>query len=133
MDGKKAPTWKMSVCAWIPGEKSNIYELFKIILEETRVDPKLQNHVLVPLRMDGFHLPRGIFVGCSGLHRGRSHRWVKRKPRRQSCFFTAVNPLEVTAADFPFEEGTRRKLLCKLKWKPHHDTVHWFDFKSRAG
>ena len=84
-------TWKSGIDCLMNRTDTNRFEFSLHFWEEikylrvlqghsggTRVDPKLQNHELVPDGWTDLFLPRGIFVGCSVHHRGGSHHWGER-------------------------------------------------------
>ena len=49
---------------------------------------------------------------------------------RQTCFFTAVDPMNEPIADPPHEVRQPRKVPSRTRWKLQQDSVYWFDLQS---
>ena len=95
------------------------------------IDPSLQDNVLIP---DNFfeyiyHIGCAISlhsITCSGLIPGEQI-----SSKRQTVFFTSVNPMDKEYKD-PYKLDLTKPRLAWYKqktWKRHQDTVYWVDIQ----
>ena len=100
----------------LPGFQRTQSDTYEVALQghsgRQRVDPTLQNHVLVPYTWTDYTFYAGSpwdyrSIIAAGLLAGRTGS----QEGRQTCFFTTVSLLENTAVDFPSEEGGKPRIL----------------------
>ena len=98
---------------------------------ENQVDPSLQDNVLIPndffeyIYHVGSHVNLHSIV-ASGLTAGRRNSSKK----RQTAFFTAVNPMEIHFHEQKELDLTKPRLPAyKQKWKGHQDAVYWVNLR----
>ena len=93
------------------------------------IDPLLKDNVLIPNNF----LKYIYHVGCAvNLHSITNSGLIpggqKLSGKRQTVFFTAVNPMHKNHHDPKEFDLTKPRLAsCKQKWKVHQDTVYWAD------
>ena len=105
------------------------FELFKVI-QRNPIDLSLQDCVLIPNDFFEYMYHIGCAINLhpitnSGLIQGQNS-----SKKRQTVFFTAVNPMHKNHQD-PIELDLTKPRLAsyKQKWKVHHDTVYWVDIQ----
>ena len=60
----------------------------------------------------------GLTAGGSGVRTGR-----------QTCFFTAVDPMEISVLTPRYELNGPRKIAYTLKWGRMHNAIFWSDLR----
>ena len=90
------------------------------------IDPTQQDNVFLPTDFFESIITSDVHsITNSGLIPGRQNL-----SKRQTVFFTAVNPMNKTHKDPQELDSTKPRLASyKQKWKSHQDTVCWVDIQ----
>ena len=94
------------------------------------IDPSMQDNVLIPNNFFEYIHHIGCAVNLHSIINSGLIPGGQNLSKRQTVFFTAVNPMHKNHQD-PIELDLTKPRLAsyKQKWKVHQDTVYWFDIQ----
>ena len=94
------------------------------------IDPSLQDNVLIPNNFFEYIYHIGCAVNLHSIINSGLILGGQNLSKRQTAFFTAVNPMHKNHQDPKELDLTKPRLASYQKeWKVHQDTVYWVDIQ----